>query len=465
MHYPYVQFLHGTGLTVKFFRLQWYTTAFNRTLIKWSNKCPRFFATSFDLGVWISILLLPTIFTYQIISWLLNDATTSAPIDIGFEIMLPGVNLPLDEIGYYVAALAVSSVVHELGHGIAAVLEDVPVTGFGFFIFLIFPVAYTELGQEQLNSLRIWRKLRVMCAGIWHNILLSLVFYTVFLALSTIFTPLYNVNIGVSITNIKSDSKLLGERGLHINDVVTNINDCPVKNVESWYGCLLESIRQQPAYCISNDFVLNHDESIPVFHSNEGLTECCDTKNTKNLCFEYITESYYGVLELPQFMCLNVRNVIENSNSDYCHKTIKCHDSFCIKPIVDNATTVMHLKRLTGTDVMYVGHPADLSRYMKVSDFVAKTKLFPASFIDGIANFIKYVVVFSFGIAVVNVIPCFAFDGQFIVSAVIHHVFRSAVPQRTKRDLIAFVITLVGSVFFVLAILRVIWNSGLKTIF
>ncbi len=465
MHYPYVQFLHGTGLTVKFLRLQWYTTAFNRSLIKWSNKCPRFFATSFDLGVCVSLLLLPTVFVYQIVTSLTSSPSKGNQIDVGFEIMLPGVNLLIDEIGYYVTALAVSSVIHELGHGIAAVLEDVPVTGFGCFIFLIFPVAYTELGPEQLNSLRIWRKLRVMCAGIWHNVVLSLMFYVIFLILPTLFTPLFHVNIGVSITNIKSDSKLLGEKGFQVNDVVTHINGCPVKDLDSWYNCLLESIRQQPAYCISNDFVLNHDESIPVFHSNEGLTECCDRKNLKNLCFEYISESNFGVLELPQFMCLNVRNVIENS-MDYCHKTINCRDNFCIKPIVDNSTTVLHLKRLGGRkDVLYVGHPADLSRTIKVSEFVAKTKMFPSSFIDGIASLIKYVVVFSFGIGVVNVIPCFAFDGQFIVSALVHHVLRSAVPKRKRRDLIAFVITFVGSVFFVLAMLRVIWNSGLKTIF
>lgn len=465
MHYPYVQFLRGTGLTVKFLRLQWYTTAFNRTTIKWSNKCPRFFTTSFDLGVCITIFLLPIVFVYQIVTTFKTNQTSSNEKDIGgFEIMLPGVNLPIDEIGYYVTALTVSTVIHEMGHGIAAVLEDVPVTGFGFFIFLIFPVAYTELVVDQLNSLTIWRKLRVMCAGIWHNLMLSSIFYIMFLLLPTIVAPLYHVNIGASITHIQSDSKLLGYKGLHINDVVTHINDCQVRDLDSWYSCLLESIRQQPAYCISNDFVLNHDESIPVFHSNEGLTECCDRKNVKNLCFEYISESSVGVLELPQFMCLNVRNVIENSLG-YCHKKINCLDNFCIKPIVDNATTVIHLKRLDGNDVIYVGHPADLSRTIKVSNFVAKTKIFPTSFIDGIVNLTKYVVVFSFGIAVVNVIPCFAFDGQYIVSAIVHHVLRSAVPKRKQRDLIAFVITLIGTGFFVLAVLRIVWSSWLKTIF
>ncbi|KAJ6649453.1 Membrane-bound transcription factor site-2 protease [Pseudolycoriella hygida] len=463
VHYPYLQFLHGTGLTVKFCRLQWYTTAFNRTLIKWSNKYPRFFATSFDLGVWISILLLPVIFAHQIFSSLFKYRTNSTEIDIGLEIMLPGVNLPIDEIGYYVAALVVGSVIHELGHGLAAVLEDVPVTGFGFYIFLIFPIAYTTLGTEQLNSLNIWRKLRVICAGIWHNIMLSFVLYVCFLILPTIFAPLYHSNVGVSITNIKSNSRLLGEKGLQTNDIVTHINGCQVKDLDSWYGCLLESIRQQPAYCISNDFVLNHDESIHVYHTNEGLTECCDRKNMRNLCFEYISESN-GVLELPQFMCLNVRNVVENS-FDYCHKTVKCHEHFCIKPILDNATTVIHLKRLAKNDVMYMGHPADLSRTIKVSNFVAKTKLFTPSFIDGIVNFIKYVVVFSFGMAVVNAIPCFAFDGQFIVSALVHHILQTTVSNKKKRDLIAFVITLIGSALFALAMFRVIWNSGLKSFF
>lgn len=165
MHYPYDAFLRGTGLTVKFFRLQWYTTAFNRTLIKWSNKFPRFYTTSFDLGIWVSIFLLPMVFVYQILSSIMTYQIDSNEIDVGFEIMLPGVNLPVDEIGYYIAALTISSIFHEMGHGIAAVLEDVPVTGFGFYVFLIFPVAYTEISQDQLNSLRIWRKLRVLCAG------------------------------------------------------------------------------------------------------------------------------------------------------------------------------------------------------------------------------------------------------------------------------------------------------------
>jgi len=34
---------------------------------------------------------------------------------------VPGVNLPISDIGYYVATLITCSIVHELGHAVAAV--------------------------------------------------------------------------------------------------------------------------------------------------------------------------------------------------------------------------------------------------------------------------------------------------------------------------------------------------------
>lgn len=40
------------------------------------------------------------------------------------SLQVPGVNLPISDIGYYVATLVICSVVHELGHAIAAVRYD-----------------------------------------------------------------------------------------------------------------------------------------------------------------------------------------------------------------------------------------------------------------------------------------------------------------------------------------------------
>lgn len=471
MHYPYEAFLNGTGLTLRPFRIQWYTTAFNRMPIKWANTYPKLFAGSFDIGVIMSIILLPLVFGWHLINLYMeamqktsldpnNALSSSQSSGVELELMLPGINLPLDEIGYYVAALAICSVVHEIGHAFAAVLEDVPVIGFGFHVLLAFPIAYTELGTDQLNGLRTWRKLRVLCAGIWHNVILAAVCFALFSTLSTLFIPFYSVGESVIVTSMKHDSPLAGEKGLTVNNIITNINDCRVNNIHTWYACLVDTIKHPPAYCIPSEYVLDHDESVPVYHTNEGVTECCNQGNTKNMCFEYMTgEGAYGLIELPQFMCLNVRNTIEHS-LDYCHRhNGRCKDSFCIKPMMNNATTLMHIKRMDKRDVMFIGHPSDLALTIKVSEFVPKTFLLGATFADGVSLLLKYMIVFSLGLAIVNVIPCFCFDGYHITNTIINYLLQSFVPERKKRECIGIGVTTIGTLFFVIAFLRSLWHS------
>lgn len=65
------------------------------------------------------------------------------------------------------------SIIHEAGHAIAAVKEDVRVLGFGLFVMFILPAAFVDLPTDQLLALRPMGQLRVFAAGIWHNIVLT----------------------------------------------------------------------------------------------------------------------------------------------------------------------------------------------------------------------------------------------------------------------------------------------------
>jgi hypothetical protein len=47
----------------------------------------------------------------------------------------------------FVASLVLVGVVHELGHALAACAEKVHVNGFGLFIVLVYPGAFTEIDQ------------------------------------------------------------------------------------------------------------------------------------------------------------------------------------------------------------------------------------------------------------------------------------------------------------------------------
>ena len=44
---------------------------------------------------------------------------------LSFQVVLPGVTLPMSDIGYYMMALLFCSVVHEAGHAIAAIQEGI----------------------------------------------------------------------------------------------------------------------------------------------------------------------------------------------------------------------------------------------------------------------------------------------------------------------------------------------------
>lgn len=356
--------------------------------------------------------------------------------------------------------IGICSLIHEIGHALAAVLEDVPLAGFGFNVLLVMPVAYTQLSTEQMNSLQTWRRLRIFCAGIWHNLLLAAFCFLTMSSLPFLLAPFYHIDNSIVVKRIQNDSPLAGDNGIFAGDVIESINDCRIQNIKTWYKCLAIAIRDPPAYCIQSDYVLEHDESVPVTHTNNGFVECCDRNNGKSLCFEYINEEgSYGLIELPQFICLNIRNTIDHSRG-YCHRTSgKCEKSFCIKPMMNNSTTVMQIKRRNNKDVMYLGHPADLANTIAVSEFVPKSFLFSEHFADGFLLLLKYLVVFSLGLAALNIIPCFYFDGYHITKVSVNHLLEKLVPERHRRDCITMTITSIGTFSLIVILIKSLWYS------
>lgn len=363
-------------------------------------------------------------------------------------------------------SMGICSVVHEFGHAFAAVLEDVPLTGFGFNVLFILPMAYINISADHLNSLRAWPRLRILCAGVWHNILLAGFCFAVMSLLPVLLHPFYSINQSVIVKSMRRDSPLIGEKGLSVGDEIISINDCSVRNVDTWYACLVATLKTPPGYCIPSEYVFEHDETAAVRHIVDGIVECCDRSNAKVMCFEYINEdTAYSLNEIPMYMCLNIRNVMTNSLSycQYAHN--KCTDSFCIRPLMNNATTLMQLKRAGKPDVMYVGHPSDLARTVDVSTYVPKVLALSPNVADGIALLLKYVVVFSLGLATLNVIPCFYFDGYHIVNTIVNHCLKGLVPDRSRRDCITIAISSIGTIFLFATLLKSLWQSIFQYMF
>lgn len=170
MMLPYVELLKRTGLSIKLFRINFHFLAFNRLVNRYSSKLPSLYKRSFKLGFYVAIFLLPVSLSLMVIS-LFNFESSQESSDASnninsadsahLEILLPGINLPLDQIIYYIISLLICSVVHEAGHGIAAIIEDISVSGFGLQIFFVIPIAYTQIDTEILQNARVWKKLKI----------------------------------------------------------------------------------------------------------------------------------------------------------------------------------------------------------------------------------------------------------------------------------------------------------------
>lgn len=130
MMLPYINFLEATGISVNFFRIRIHTNSFTRFIVRMSSKIPSLYRNSFKFGFYITMILFPIATCLMVISLFNNGSseTTNLPSSSSssgsssaddfahLEILLPGVNLPLNQIGYYILALLICSVVHEAGN-------------------------------------------------------------------------------------------------------------------------------------------------------------------------------------------------------------------------------------------------------------------------------------------------------------------------------------------------------------
>lgn len=119
-------------------------------------------------------------------------------------------NLPLNEIGYYAATLALCSVVHEFGHALAAAREDVQVFGMGLLVAFVIPVACAHINSEHMAALPVYNQLRILCAGVWHNIVLATVAAGTLIITTWMWAPLFMIGQGVSVKTIAPVNSIRG---------------------------------------------------------------------------------------------------------------------------------------------------------------------------------------------------------------------------------------------------------------
>lgn len=451
---PYFRILHSTGLSVCVAQLRWYTTYFNRSFIRFGSSRAQLLKTWFTLGVIFGVIAM--VVSMLLLLMVIINTLMQQPVEQQvLTPVMPGVNLPMNQIVYYLLTLLVCAVFHELGHAIAAICEEVHVNGFGIFILALYPGAFVDLSTEHLQVIPPIRQLRIYCAGVWHNFVIVILAIMVLLFLPLFLLPFYYSGHAVAITDIVENSPVSGPKGLAQGDIVTGIDTCRVSSINDWVHCINLSREEDIiGFCIPLSNIDLTDMTIPAYVTITGNIECCPNTTNTHICFGYTSVTNSSLLH----SCLPARSTSERQ---HCNVVDDCNNSksltACVKPSLDNSTRLLRVVLQGRQPVLFLGHPLDLFYSVSLSNYVPYWSYIPLNLPYILETFCKYLISLSGALAILNVVPCYALDGQWILSALIELTLKSVIKTHEKRTLLYTVVLSYGTLLLSANIIIALW--------
>ncbi|CAG5125872.1 unnamed protein product [Candidula unifasciata] len=457
---PYLSFLDKTGLCISICQFRWYTCIFNRIFLRIGQWRPRFMRIWFTLGVFFSLLaMLVSIF---LLSLLVLNTIRQSPVEHQvLTPVMPGVNLPASQISYYMLTLLICGILHEVGHALAAVREQVRINGFGLFLLLVYPGAFVDLSTEHLQAVSPLRQLRIYCAGVWHNLVVAVAAAVVLMLLPTLLFPFYTLGTSVVVTGVMQNSAVSGPRGLKVGETVTRIGDCHVKSISDWSNCLSASMQEKwTGHCLPLDLIKELDTSPSNLLTNKShhpweVIDCCNGTSATHLCFTYHTKKSAET----KYACLPARHATDRP---MCRLQSDCYvpkvEAACVYPAVDNETRLLRVFHGQRPPLLFLGHPLDLYYSVSLSNYVPKAAFIPVNLPFVIETFCKYIISLSGALVILNVVPCYALDGQYICHAFIELIFRPSIPDPEIRSLIYWLVIFFGTILLIVNVIFAMWT-------
>jgi membrane-associated protease RseP (regulator of RpoE activity) len=206
------------------------TTKLNEFIENFGKRHARLFKVLGNIAILSSIPMAAYgiyFFHMNLQLWKVAPSTASpvAPI-------LPGITVGLDELPYFLLAIAITLIPHELAHAFHASSEDIKVKSAGVFLFFILPGGFAEIDEEELAKKPLGTQLRVFAAGSFANILTFLVLLGVFSLLFA--SPLAPKPAGVLISDTLKDPRYPAYGHLMPGDIIIAINNMPTTTLDDF---------------------------------------------------------------------------------------------------------------------------------------------------------------------------------------------------------------------------------------
>jgi membrane-associated protease RseP (regulator of RpoE activity) len=136
---------------------------------------------------------------------------------------LPGLTISWESFPYLVVAISLVLATHELAHGIATRVDNVPLKSAGIFVAVILFGGFVEPDEEQLEKASNQTKMRVYAAGSFTNAALGLVVLLLFANFAPTIAPFYTENYAVKVVSVipGAPAQIAGIRS---DDIIVGVN-------------------------------------------------------------------------------------------------------------------------------------------------------------------------------------------------------------------------------------------------
>ncbi|KAJ1969150.1 hypothetical protein IWQ62_000810 [Dispira parvispora] len=387
---------------------------------------------------------------------------TSNPLQVAPLLIpvLPGVTLPWSHLGYLLGAVLVCALFHEYGHALAAFRNAVSIQGSGIFLYILWPGAFVDVSQRSLKRRNRWQRLEIICAGVWHNVILALLISTLLFSgvlhwcwsTSGLYSQLPMSQ--VAVVDVQSASSL--STRLLPGDIITGIQDYELEEgVRSWHQTLstLSQTAPKQGFCVSQE------------EASYFPLECCNinashpfgqSDNTSLGCF-----APYAQTQQAGEFCLPIRKAFEQSRCDHsedCQLTseVDRHSSEaspptyrCVTPYQSPDTTVrliriqIYRKVLVPVSargpsgshptasqrVIFWGTPTELLSTVRVGALVPNHSWVPVGLAYTLDTFLWYILAFTTAFAIFNSLPLYSLDGYQALETILEKPCPANSPQ------------------------------------
>ncbi|KAF9429872.1 Membrane-bound transcription factor site-2 protease [Podila epigama] len=385
-----------------------------------------------------------------------SDESASKEDDMVLVPIIPGITLPLSHLPYYLIALLVSGLVHEAGHAVAAARERTQISSSGIILYILYPGAFVDISSRALAMLSPLQQLRVICAGVWHNIVLFVLawifLWTGALQLSFRILGWHEMNDGLSVVDVVNNSPLYEH--LRVGSIISKVDDVSLKGdpLNIWSNVLLMppkeqheiSSKEMAGFCIPKTLLFVNPSDCCLFSVDNPFGH---SQDLNLLCMTPIASIHSSgrsrgnsdeQILAQDGQCVTSSEILASTEAERCSRAEPncANGGLCYQPYSPYRSVVRiqyslpswlelpetqsrtHTKDLNGEQVVvYQGDPKDIWEAVQVTTMRARWSFLPLQLPNAILLTIRYTMSFSLALSILNIVPARHLDGHHALKA------------------------------------------------